>query len=257
MNIINDDVDHSEARLQGEYVQTDPSDSFWVNSEKETFPFTLEPTHLQNFLQQRVAGEEDILSLSPNILNTAEKFAQIVDAKSPYTAEHSVGVAQLARYLGEKSNLSTNTCNKIEIAGLFHDLGKLQIPTSILDKTESLNQDDISYMRHHSYASFTILKDIEGMEEIAQWASNHHEALDGSGYPFHKTASELSIESRIIIISDIFQAMAQDRPYRKAHSLSCIICHLKEGVTNGRLDGDIVVLVEDNQAECYQIATEL
>lgn len=186
----------------------------------------------------------------------AERFAQVVDAKSPFTAEHSVGVAQLARYLGEKANLPNATCCKIEVAGLFHDLGKLQIPTSILDKTGSLNQNDISYMRHHSYASFIILHNIEGMEEIAQWASNHHEALDGSGYPFHKTANELSIESRIIIISDIFQAMAQDRPYRKAHSLTSIISHLNEGVTHGRLDGDIVTLVEDNQAECYQIATE-
>lgn len=257
MSSSNDDVDHNQARLHGEYVQTDPSYSFWVNSEKESFPFTLEPTHLQNFLQQREIGTDDLLSISPHLLDTAERFAQIVDAKSPYTAEHSVGVAQLARYLGEKAKLSNNTCNKIEIAGLFHDLGKLQIPNSILDKTGSLNQDDISYMRHHSYASYTILQNIEGMEEIAQWASNHHEALDGSGYPFHKTASELSIESRIIIISDIFQAMAQDRPYRKAHSLSTIIYHLKEGVANGQLDDDIVILVEDNQAECYQIATEL
>ncbi len=257
MSTTKDDVDHNQARLQGEYAHSDPSDSFLVNSEKESFPFTLEPTHLQNFLQQREVDTEDLLSISSHLCDTAEKFAQIVDAKSPYTAEHSVGVAQLARYLGEKAKLSNDTCNKIEVAGLFHDLGKLQIPNSILDKTGSLNQDDISYMRHHSYASFTILQNIEGMEEIAQWASNHHEALDGSGYPFRRTASELSIESRIIIISDIFQAMAQDRPYRKAHSLSCIIHHLKEGVTNGRLDGDIVSLVEDNQAECYQIATEL
>jgi putative nucleotidyltransferase with HDIG domain len=215
----------------------------------------LEPTHLQNFLNTRVIEKNDIFIESEELFTIAELFAQVVDAKSPYTAEHSVGVARLSKYIGSQLGLDSATCSKIEVAGLLHDLGKLQVPDDILEKTTDLDSDDLCYMRHHSYVSYAILRKIKGMEDIAQWAANHHEALDGSGYPFHRTANELCTESRIIMTADIFQALAQNRPYRQAMAVEDIIHHLQDMSHNGKLDREIVQVISLDSSNCYRYAT--
>jgi putative nucleotidyltransferase with HDIG domain len=181
-------------------------------------------------------------------------FAQIVDAKSKYTAEHSTGVASLSRYLAERCSLNETSCCWVEVAGLLHDLGKLQVPDKVLERKGALSREDTAIMRHHSYVTFHILKKIQGLEDISLWAANHHEKLDGSGYPFRKTAVELSIESRIIIIADIFQALAQNRPYRISQSPEAIIEFLKKGNEHGQLDTDLVHIVESEPSTCYSIA---
>lgn len=241
--------------LKDNYFEADLVDGFLEASDREAFWFTLEPTHLQNFLNQRKIEKDDIFLESEDLLSMAELFAQVVDAKSPYTAEHSVGVARLSKYIAKQLGMEDVTCNKIEIAGLLHDLGKLQVPDSILEKTTDLDSDDLSYMRHHSYVSYAILSKINGMEDIARWAANHHEALDGSGYPFHRTAKELCTESRIIIAADIFQALAQNRPYRKALPVEDIVAHLKTKSSDGKLDKEIVSLIDSTQDACYREAT--
>lgn len=216
---------------------------------------SLEPTHAQNFLHSREVRTNDFLITHPELTDKVERFALIIDAKSPYTAEHSAGVARLSGFLAKKAGLDNIDCSKIEIAGLLHDLGKLNVPNSILEKRAKLDSDEMFFMRHHSYASFDILHTIKGLEDIAIWAANHHESLDGSGYPFHKTADEIDFESRIIAVSDIFQAMTQDRPYRYGLSQENIIKHLKQEVAQGKLDNVVVSIVEKHQDSCYQLST--
>lgn len=183
-------------------------------------------------------------------------YAQNVDAKSQHTAEHSIGVANLSTHLAEACGMDEETCFKIEIAGLLHDLGKLEMPDKILECNGSLDNDDQAVMRHHSFITFQLLKNINGLEDIASWAGNHHEKLDGSGYPLGKTAQELDTASRIIAIADIFQALAQNRPYRLALPLATIMEYLQEEVAKGQIDAEIVGIIEQDREKFYAIASD-
>lgn len=142
------------------------------------------------------------------------------------------------------------------MAALLHDLGKLQVPDAILEHRGYLEGENLAIMRHHSYVTHMILSRITGLEEIALWASNHHEKIDGSGYPFRRKGEELSIESRIIIIADIFQALAQNRPYRAPLPQNTIVELLSKQASEGKLDRDIVAIVESEPERCLEIATQ-
>lgn len=241
--------------LRGRYFHPELVDIFMASASNEAFWITMEPIHLEDFMAKQQTDLNEITVDTDGLKAIAGLFAQIVDAKSQYTAEHSCGVASLSRYLAHKSGLSEEVCFKVEVAGLLHDLGKLQVPDEVLELEGSLNWEELAYMRHHSYVTYQILKKIRGIEDIALWAASHHEKLDGSGYPFHKTAKDLCLESRIITIADIFQALAQNRPYRTSQSLEKILEFLKKRVVRGQLDPELVKLVDSERHACYAVAT--
>ena len=250
-----DEIRNQILQYRGTYFDPRLIDLFMTASARESFWISLEPRPLLLFIHEREKERESLCLSMKDLKKMAVVFARIVDAKSHYTAKHSVGVALLAKYLSHLCGLSAEQCSKIEIAGLLHDLGKLRVPDDILEKPGKLNIDDLAHMRHHSYETFMILKRIEGMEDIALWAANHHEALNGKGYPFHRVEKELSIESRIITVADIFQALAQERPYRKPLNPKQILDILKHDTLQGRLDQGLVDLVEQHLPDCYQAAT--
>ena len=241
--------------LRDTYFHPGLVDNFIASSNSEAFWITMEPMHLEDFMLQQQMDLDEIKVDTEDMRAIAGLLAQIVDAKSQYTAEHSYGVAGLSRYLAHKCALPEEVCFKIEIAGLLHDLGKLQVSDEILELEGPLNQQELATMRHHSFVSFQILKKIRGFEDISLWAANHHEKLDGSGYPFHKTEEHLCLESRIIIIADIFQAFAQNRPYRKAQPLEEILKYLKLLAKKGKIDTELVKLVDSESDACYAVAT--
>ena len=109
-------------------------------------------------------------------------------------------------------------------------------------------------MNQHSYETYEILRHIKGLDEIARWASFHHEGLNGVGYPFHPAKKDLSIEARIIAVADIFQALVQDRPYRAGLPIQKVTGILDDLTKNGKLDADIVGLAKKHGEQCYQIA---
>jgi putative nucleotidyltransferase with HDIG domain len=240
--------------LRHTYFDPELVEIFLAASDSEAFWITMEPEHLPDFLQKR-QPEADMISIDlEGLEEAASLFAQIVDAKSRYTAEHSTGVASLSRYLAERCGLNETVCCHVEVAGLLHDLGKLQVPDKVLERKGALSREDTAIMRHHSYVTFHILKKIRGLEDISLWAANHHEKLDGSGYPFRKTAEDLCLQSRIIIIADIFQALAQNRPYRPSQSSGDVVDFLQMGSEHGQLDADLVRIVASEPAACYAIA---
>jgi len=230
-------------------------DAFLHASSAEAFWLTLEPPHLERFLVDMEREHQPQLISFSELKQLARIFAHIVDAKSHFTVEHSEGVASLARYLAEQMGLPPASQEKIEVAGLLHDLGKLKVPDEILDKPAALNDWDRSIMLRHSFESYQILRRIEGMQEIALWAAYHHEMPSGSGYPFHAAAGELSREARIIAVADVFQALAQDRPYRGSMPYKQIMHILWELVSEGHLDREIVSLVAKDPQRCWQMAT--
>ena len=110
-------------------------------------------------------------------------------------------------------------------AGALNDIGKIIVGNDILEKPARLTEEEFAHMKDHAACTYMLLSGIEGMEEIRDWAAFHHEKLDGSGYPFGKTAEELSEPERIMACADIYQALVEDRPYKKGmdHEKACSI----------------------------------
>ena len=131
----------------------------------------------------------------------------------------------------------------------------LRIPDKILHKPGKLNEAENFIVRRHSFDTYEILKKIKGFEDIAMWAAQHHERIDGSGYPFRNTAEDLSIEAKIIAVADMFQTLTQKRPYRDKFHPKEIMSLLKNQMQEGKLDKDVVSMVEKNLPACWKIAT--
>jgi len=152
-------------------------------------------------------------------------FLCVIDFRSHITATHSAGVAKTAQKLGELAGLSTNECKMLLIAGYLHDLGKLAIGNSVLEKPTRLDPKEYSMMRSHPFYTYRLLSTIKGFETINQWASFHHERMNGSGYPFHLKGEDMPLGSRILAVADIFNAITEHRPYR-ADMEKSEICHI-------------------------------
>lgn len=185
----------------------------------------------------------------------ADMFSRIIDAKSPHTEDHSRGVARLSRLLGTRLNLDEDTCNLLEIAGLLHDLGKLRIPDSILDKPGALTVEERFQITRHSYDTYQILKSVFPNTRIPEWAAFHHESISGNGYPFHKKGSEISLEARIVAVADTYQALAQNRPYRESLDHEQIMEILQDRVRAGALDPLVVENINTDPIITHRIAT--
>ena len=242
-NFLFDQVGHIQERVRsvsGSYFCPELVDAFLKASQSEAFWLTLEPRAIQLYLQDQLGrGQRPRVGMR-ELRVLAAIFSRIVDAKSEFTATHSLGVSRLARLLAEKMGLAPARCDKIEVAGLLHDLGKLRVPDEILNKTGQLDRHERQIMNTHSFETYQILRKIDGFEDIALWAAYHHEEPGGGGYPFHVPEARQSLEARILRVADIFQAMAQDRPYRAGLTAPQIQRFLLDLCDQGKLDSEVV-----------------
>lgn len=238
----------------GSYFSPELVEGFLQASSAEAFWLLLEPRSIQNYLLDLLAHGESYNTSFEQLKTLATIFSRIVDAKSPFTAEHSIGVAKLARYIAERMGVGRENCEKLEIAGLLHDLGKLRVPDEILDKPGKLDPRERQIINTHSFETYQILRNIQGFEEIALWAAYHHEEPGGLGYPFHVREENLSLEARILRVADIFQAMAQNRPYRAGLSADQVLGFLNDLVVKGRLDADIVAVAAADMPQAMRAA---
>jgi len=166
--------------------------------------FALEPAG------HEVALDDDYLD------DIASAFGQVVDAKSPYTSGHSARVALYTDMIAEALGLSAARRRWLKRGALLHDVGKLGVSNSVLDKAGALDRDEWDAVRQHAEYTETILGRIAAFAELATIAGAHHERLDGGGYPRGLTAEDISLETRIITTADIFDAITAERPYRGA-----------------------------------------
>ena len=159
-----------------------------------------------------------------------EAFGSAVDAKSPFTYHHSLGVTEVAVHLSMELGLAADRISLVRRAAFLHDIGKLAVPNRILDKRGRLTGQEWSIVMRHPALSGSILCRVSAFRELAVLAAEHHERLDGSGYPFRLKADQISLESRIIAISDCYAAMAEDRPYRPGLEADHILAIIAEDV---------------------------
>lgn len=241
---------------RGDWFCPELVDAFMQLSKSEAFWLSLENEHVSGYVHHWLAETPCKPMSFAELCSVVGIFSYIVDAKSPFTKDHSEGVARLARYLGEAFELSENRCEMLELAGLLHDLGKLRQPDELLDKPGKLTAEEYAHIQRHSFDTYAILRNIKGLEQITQWAALHHERVDGSGYPFHMHDGDegLALEARIVAVADVFQALAQDRPYRGSLQPDEIMEILNEMVDAGKLDRDVVLCVDKNLQVCWQKA---
>ena len=169
--------------------------------------------------------------------NIAEAFADVVDAKSPFTCGHSLGVRDAAMHIARQMGITGERSRLIHRAALLHDIGKLRVPNTILDKPGKLDVIEWQVVREHPGLSGEILGRIKPFKELARIAGEHHERLDGSGYPAGLKADHLSIESRILAVADVYGALQEDRAYRKGVGRQEAIATMAKLIP-GKLDVD-------------------
>lgn len=219
-------------------------ESFWLD--------LTNPHYYQDFFQNiddygRLPFQID------DIIDVAEIFATIIDRTSRFTGAHSRSVATVAAYLAQARGYSQAEVKLMRVAGLFHDIGKLAIPNTILEKPGKLTEREFAIIKQHPYYTYRILEKIDGFQTIAEWAALHHETLDGAGYPFRVADNSLQLGSRIVAVADVFTALSENRPYRQTLDLKEIEKIMRGMVGNRKLDGAVVSDLFLNSTELYTI----
>ncbi|HEV2594747.1 MAG TPA: HD domain-containing phosphohydrolase [Sphingomicrobium sp.] len=203
-------------RRSGQWFDPQLAAAFATIARDTAFWIALESPLLHARVLAAAPADEDILVDDDYLDTIAAAFGQVIDAKSPFTAGHSARVAELAAALGEQMNLGPERVRWLRRAAFLHDVGKLGVSSTILEKPSRLDDDEWVEMRKHAEHTRAILGRIQAFEDIANIAAAHHERLDGGGYPRSLAGMEIAQETRIITACDFYDALTADRPYRSA-----------------------------------------
>jgi len=226
----------------------DPSlaDAFLRASEADSFWLDASSIDLDARIRMRLAGEAGAIADLDALQDFGRLYSVLVDSRSPFTATHSWGVASVASFLATKTGFDAVSAMQIEIAGQLHDIGKLAVPSEIIEKPSGLTPAEFGSVRSHAYHTGTLLERIPGMSRIADWARAHHEKLDGTGYPQRRRADAIPTQARIIAVADRFVALTEDRPYRAGIPGSRALALLRADAEHGAIDQSIVNTLNDN-----------
>jgi PAS domain S-box-containing protein/putative nucleotidyltransferase with HDIG domain len=169
--------------------------------------------------ERKQAGEElrqTLDSLRKAFGTTIQVLVSAVETRDPYTAGHQIRSADLARAIATEMGLPQEKIDGLRMAGSIHDIGKLSVPAEILSKPRKLTEIEFSLIKEHANKGFEMLKDVESPWPMAEIVYQHHERMDGSGYPRHLKGEEILMEARILAVADVVESMASHRPYRPA-----------------------------------------
>lgn len=158
---------------------------------------------------------------------TVRAISNTVEIRDPYTAGHQERVAQLCEAIGHELGLPADRIRGLSFAAIVHDVGKARVPADILNKPCGLTFHELQFVRTHSEAGYDILKNVEFPWPIAEIVLQHHERLDGSGYPRGLRGEEILLEARILAVADVVEAMAAHRPYRAAHGIEAALAEIE------------------------------
>jgi putative two-component system response regulator len=165
----------------------------------------------------RITREKVVLyQLQQTLVETIDALGSTLEMRDPYTAGHQRRVARLACAIGQEMGLGKPILTALHMAGLVHDIGKISVPSQILSKPSQLKETEMSLIREHSKAGYEILRKVHFPWPIANIVHQHHERLDGSGYPQKLVGDEIMLEAKILAVADVVEAMSSHRPYRAA-----------------------------------------
>lgn len=234
----------------GRWFKPDVLAAFDAISEKESFWLDLIGRHKETILKNRFGAPKVRLHLDA-LHQLSRIFGKIIDYRSPFTATHSSGVAAVSEKLATRLGMPTSQTRLIAVAGYLHDIGKLAVPTTLLNKQGKLTPGEMAIVRQHPYYTHQILSMVPGLETVDTWASLHHERLDGTGYPFR--TRDIPLGSRIVAVADIFTAITENRPYRVGMNRAQCLAVLDKLVTEGAIDGDVVAVLRGDFEEIQHI----
>jgi HD-GYP domain-containing protein (c-di-GMP phosphodiesterase class II) len=184
----------------------------------------------QDITLRRQAEEklnETLENLRRSIRTTIQVLGTASEARDPYTAGHQKKVADLARAIATEMKLPHDTIEGIRMAGAIHDIGKISIPSEILCKPTTLSDLEFSLIKAHTQYSYEIMKDVEAPWPLADIVHQHHERINGSGYPQGLKGENILIEARILAVADVVEAMVSYRPYRPALRLEIALTEIE------------------------------
>jgi len=200
---------------------------------------------------------QDVLANTETTLdNICLAFADVIDAKSPFTYRHSTGVAGAAVAIAKTLSMSDPEVTLIRRAALLHDIGKLSVPNTILDKPGKLTGDEWDVVRKHPQYSYEILKRIPNFRDLSEIAASHHEKLDGTGYFRGIAADRLSRPARILVVADIYDALSAKRPYRDALPLETVLEIMQRDAPHA-LDGSCFEALKSSVVSASSVASDL
>ena len=194
-------------------------------------------------ITERKQAEEDLRKsnalLREALIGTVQSMASVVESRDPYTAGHQRRVAELAESIAAEMGLPADRTEGIRMAAFIHDLGKISVPSEILCKPTLLRKAELELLRDHPRAGYDILKDIAFPWPIARIVLEHHEKLDGSGYPGGISGDDILLESRVVTVADVVESMASHRPYRPSKGLDAALAEIGENAGTS-YDGSVV-----------------
>jgi PAS domain S-box-containing protein len=183
-------------------------------------------------ITERKKAEESLKdtleSLRKALGTTIQVMVSAIEVRDPYTAGHQLRSADLARAIATEMGLSQDTIEAIRMAGPIHDIGKLSIPAEILSKPTKLTNIEFSLIKEHARTGYEMLKNVESPWPLAEIVYQHHERMDGSGYPRNLKGNEILMEARIMAVADVVESMASHRPYRPALGLNAALAEIEK-----------------------------
>lgn len=244
------DIRKAVAAATGRWFMPTVVAAFDEISERESFWLDITSRHKEEIISRRFGDSKVSLDMD-GLYQLARIFGKIIDYRSPFTGTHSSGVAATSEELAQRLGMSPIERRLIGVAGNLHDIGKLAVPTEVLDKPGKLTPQEMFIIRQHPYYTDRILSTVPGLETVNIWASLHHERLDGKGYPFR--SRELPLGSRIIAVADIFTAITENRPYRRGMDRTQCLEVLSQLVAEGAIDGDVVAVLRNDFDQIHRI----
>lgn len=191
-----------------------------------------------DLLQEEYAAEMEMVE------DVVISLARTIDAKDRYTEGHTERVSQYSVFLGEKAGLSEKRLEILRMGALIHDIGKIGIDQDVLNKPGALNDEERKHIETHPLLGEKICTPLKAFKDVRSIIRSHHEKLDGSGYPDGLQGDAINLETRIVTVADIFDALTTERSYRKALSIGTAIIIMKEEAKAGKLDAELLDLFE-------------
>lgn len=183
---------------------------------------------LEEMVEDRTQSlKKSELKLKTNLLESISAIAATVEMRDPYTAGHQRRVAQLATAIASELGLEEHRIEGLNLASVVHDVGKIKIPAEILSKPGRLTELEFTLIQQHAQSGYDILKEIDFPWPIAEFVGQHHERLDGSGYPQGLKGEEILLEARILAVADVIEAMASHRPYRASVGIEAALSEIE------------------------------